>query len=117
MSDDVFRAASCLDGGATPVGVQNCGGFTGSGIVIGHLCGGISRDGDTFKGDSRLAHALLHRVYAYFKDAYGTVLCQDVRKGAKGGCPEVVGKAAQWAAIAILQEFTDYKPEEPEEKK
>ena len=115
MNEDIFRAASCLDGGATPVGVQNCGGFTGCGIVIGHLCGGISRDGDEFRGDSQLAHELLHKVYAHFKEEYGTVLCQDVRKNVKGGCPEVVGRAAQWGAEVLLAEFSDYVPPQPEE--
>lgn len=85
--------------------------------MIGYLCGGISREGDEFRGDSGLAHQLLHKVYANFKEAYGTVLCDDVRKGAKGGCPDVVGKAAKWTAIAILREFTDYKPEESKEGK
>ena len=84
-------------------------------MVIGHLCGGISRDGDEFWGDSGLAHNLLHKVYHHFKEAYGTVLCQDVRK-AGVGCPEVVGKAAMWGAETMVREFTDYEPEEAEEK-
>ncbi len=58
----------------------------------------------------------MHTVYANYKEAYGTVLCKDVRKGAKGNCPDVVGKAAKWAAMAILQEFAGYKPEEPEDR-
>lgn len=85
--------------------------------MIGYLCGGISRDGDTFTGDSRLSHELLHKVYASFKEAYGTVLCDDVRKGAKGNCPDVVGLAAKWAATAILQEFAGYKPGESKEER
>lgn len=117
FSEDIYRAASCLDGGATPVGVQNCGGFTGCGIVIGHLCGAISRDGDKFQGDSKLAHKLLHEVYAHFKKAYGTVLCQDVKKGAKSDCAEVVGRAAKWAAEAIVREFTEYGPKKPKPPK
>jgi hypothetical protein len=83
--------------------------------VIGHLCGDISRDGDEFRGSSELAHRLLHQVYHHFKEAYGTVLCQDVKK-AGGGCPNVVGKAAIWAAEALVREFTDYKPEVTEEE-
>ncbi len=38
-SGDIFMAGSCLHGGATANGNANCGGFTGAGIVIGHLCG------------------------------------------------------------------------------
>jgi len=113
----LFRAASCLDGGATPVAVQNCGAFTGSGIVIGHLTGGITRQGGEFRGGTGLAHRLLHRVYDRFKEAYGTVLCRDVRKGAEGDCPEVCGRAARWVAEVLLEEFAGWKPPavEPED--
>jgi len=111
----LFRGSTCLDGGATPVGVQNCGAFTGAGMVIGHLCG--STRGETFEGSAKLAHDLLHKVYHRFKEHYGTVLCRDVRKGAEGDCPHVVGLAAQWVAEVLLAEFTDYQPpEEPEAK-
>ena len=113
----LFQGSTCLDGGATPTNVQNCGAFTGAGMVIGHLCG--STRGETFTGDAKLAHELLHKVYHRFKEHYGTVLCRDVRKGAEGDCPEVVGLAARWVAEALLEEFTDYTPPEPppEEKK
>ncbi|HUT95517.1 MAG TPA: C-GCAxxG-C-C family protein [Thermoguttaceae bacterium] len=111
----LFRGSTCLDGGATPVNVQNCGAFTGAGMVIGHLCG--STRGETFEGSAKLAHELLHKVYDRFKEEYGTVLCRDVRKGAEGDCPEVVGRAAQWVAEVLLAEFTDYEPpEEPKAK-
>jgi len=113
----LFRGSTCLDGGATPVAVQNCGAFTGAGMVIGHLCG--SARGETFEGDAKLAHELLHKVYGRFKEHYGTVLCRDVRKGAQGDCPEVVGRAARWVAEVLLEEFAGYnppKPPEPEEK-
>ena len=111
----LFRGSTCLDGGATPTGTQNCGGFTGAGMVIGHLCGS-TRD-ETFKGSAKLAHELLHKVYHRFKDEYGTVLCGDVKKGAEGDCPEVVGRAAKWVAEVLLEEFTDYTPpDRPEEE-
>ena len=111
----LFRGSTCLDGGATPVNVQNCGAFTGAGMIVGHLCG--STRGEAFEGSAKLAHELLHKVYHRFKEEYGTVLCRDVREGAEGDCPEVVGKAAQWVAEVLLEEFTDYvRPEEPEEE-
>ena len=47
---DLFRTASCLDGGATPSKIANCGAFTGSGMVIGWLCG-TGRF-----GDNKLSH-------------------------------------------------------------
>ena len=107
----LFRGSTCLDGGATPVAVQNCGAFTGAGMVIGHLCGS-TRD-EAFKGDAKLAHALLHKVYHRFKEHYGAVLCRDVRKGAEADCPKVVGLASQWVAEVLLEQFTDYTPPEP----
>lgn len=113
--EGLFRAATCLDGGATPVGEQNCGGFTGAGMVIGYVCG--SRRNDTFHGTAELAHGLLHQVYRRFAEAYGTVLCCDVRKGAKGDCPEVVGQAARWTAEAILGAFCGYVPREESKEK
>jgi len=101
-SKDVFRTACCLDGGATPSNVQNCGAFTGSGIIIGYICGT-----DRF-GNTGLSHNLIHQVYKRFKEKYGSVLCRDVRE--KGGsCPEVVGKAAGWAAEVIIRQFTNYE--------
>jgi hypothetical protein len=107
--EGLFRAATCLDGGATPVAVQNCGGFTGAGIVIGFLCG--SRRNETFYGSAKLAHRLLHQVYHRFAKEYGTVLCRDVRKSMNGNCPEVVGRAACWTAEVLLAEFCGLKLE------
>lgn len=103
--EDVFRAACCLDGGATPTGMQNCGAFTGSGIIIGYLCGTKPF------GNTGLAHKLIRQVYERFKESYGTVLCKDVREKGEGNCPEIVGKAAQWTIEMILRQFTNYGKE------
>lgn len=99
----IFRAACCLDGGATPTGIQNCGAFTGSGIIIGYLCGT-----GPF-GNTRLAHKLVRRVYEQFKETYGTVLCKDVRNAGQGDCPKIVARASRWTAEAILNQFTNYR--------
>ena len=98
---DVFRTACCLDGGATPTKIANCGAFTGSGIIIGYLCGT-----NPF-GNTDLSHRLIHEVYERFKKEYGSVLCKEIRKK-NSDCPDVVGKAASWAAEAILRQFTRY---------
>ena len=103
QDEDLFRTSCCLDGGATPTGIASCGGFTGSGIIIGYLCGT-----NPF-GDTGLAHRLIHRVYEKYKKAYGSVLCKDARKKAKGDCPKVVGSAAMWTTEIILRQFTNYK--------
>lgn len=100
---DLFRAASCLDGGATPAGIQNCGAFTGAGMVIGCLCGS-----DNF-GNTKLSHRLIRQVYKQFETEYGTVLCKDVRKKVNSNCPEVVARAAKWTAEVLLRQFTNYK--------
>jgi len=93
------RAASCLDGGATPRGVQSCGAFTGAGMFLGWLCGTAE-----FK-NPLLARKLLKQVYQQFESQYGSVLCKDIRPKAASDCPKVVGLAAQWTAEAILSEF------------
>jgi hypothetical protein len=112
IDEGLFRGATCLDGGATPVGEQNCGGFTGSGMIIGYVCG--SRRAEDFHGSAKLAHQLLHKVYHRFAEHYGTVLCRDVRKGAKGNCPEVVGRAARWVAEVLLADFAGYQVSQTE---
>jgi len=99
----LFRTASCLDGGATPTKMANCGAFTGSGMVIGWLCGT-----ERF-GDNSLSHELIHKVYKCFEEEYGTVICKEVRKSADGKCPEVVGMAAKWTAEILLRQFAQYE--------
>lgn len=100
---NVFRTSCCLDGGATPTGIQSCGGFTGSGIIIGYACGT-----DPF-GNTSLSHKLIHELYRKFKDAYGSVLCKDVRAKARSNCPKVVGTAARWTTEIILRQFTNHQ--------
>jgi len=101
---NLFRAGCGLDGGSTPVGIQNCGGFTGSAMVMGYLTGRW-RNENGFVGGTGLVHHLTHRLYVRFKEHYGTVLCKDVRKGVGGDCPEAVGRAARWTAEILLEEF------------
>ncbi len=99
----LFRAAGCLDGGATPKEVQNCGAFTGLGMVIGWTCG---REG--FQ-KNKLAHKLIRKVYKQFEKEYGSVLCRDVKKKAKSDCPVVVANAVKWTTEVLLRQFTNYK--------
>ena len=103
---DLFRVASCLDGGATPTGIQNCGGFTGSGMVIAWVCGA-----NEF-GNTKLSHKLIRQVYEQFEKDYGTVICKDVKKKMNRNCPEVVARAAKWTAEVLLSQFTDYQQKE-----
>jgi len=103
IDEGLFRAASCLDGGATPTKMANCGSFTGSGMLIGWACGT-----DRF-GDNSLSHKLIHKLHERFEEEYGSVICKEIRDKTGEKCPEVVGKAAQWTTEIILNQFTTYK--------
>lgn len=103
VNEELFRAASCLDGGATPTKLANCGSFTGSGMLIGWACGT-----DRF-GDNSLSHKLIHKVHARFEEEFGSVICKEIREKTGGKCPEVVGNAAKWATEIVLRQFTNYK--------
>jgi len=98
----LFRAASCLDGGATPHGRQSCGGFTGAGMYIGWICGT-----EGFQS-ARLSHRLIRNVHERFEQRYGSILCKDVRRAANGDCIDVVASAARWTTEALLAQFADY---------
>ncbi len=107
VNEDIFLAASCLDGGATPTAKANCGAFTGAGIVIGHLCG---RSRANFEGGANLAHRLIRQVHDGVVEAFGSVLCGEIRAATNRNCVEVVGTGARLAAKAILDEFGEYNP-------
>ena len=111
LADDrkCFRAAGPLDGGATPVGLQNCGSFTGAGMAIGYLWGRQRKA--TFEGTNEQAHALIHQLYQKFEEHYGSVLCKDVREKAESDCPEVVGRAAKWTAQILIDAFNNQGPD------
>ena len=100
----LFRGASCLDGGATPTGLQNCGSFTAAGMAIGYLCG--RRRSATFEGTTTPSHTLIRKLYRQYEEHYGSVLCKEVRQKAERDCPHVVGLAAQWTAHILLDEFS-----------
>ena len=101
--DSLFRAASCLDGGATPTKLANCGSFTGSGMLIGWVCG------TQRFGDNALSHELIHKVHKCFEEEYGSVICKEVRENADSKCSEVAAKAAKWTTEILLKQFTNYE--------
>jgi hypothetical protein len=103
VDEALFRSSSCLDGGATPTKRASCGSFTGSGMVIGWVCG------TNRFGDNRLSNKLIRAVYERFNEEYGSVICEDVRNKAGGKCPEVVGNSAKWTTEVLLRQFTNYK--------
>jgi len=97
--EGLFRAASCLDGGATPTNLASCGAFTGSGMVIGWVCG------TQRFGDNSLSRKLIHKVHKCFEEEYGSVICKEVRNKADSKCPEVVANGAKWATEVLLKQF------------
>ena len=98
----LFRAASCLDGGATPTNLASCGAFTGSGMVIGWLCG------TQRFGDNSLSRKLIHQVHGCFVDKYGSVICKNVRDKTNSECQKVVANSAKWTTEILLKQFTNY---------
>ena len=115
----LFRAASCLDGGATPTGLHQCGSFTAAGLAIGYLCG-RTRD-EIFFGGRTLARQLLQKVFRQFQEHYGSVLCKEVRTKVNGNCSLTVFRTAQWTAQTLLETFAGYKippvPEVPPQRR
>jgi len=100
--NELFRTASCLDGGATPTKKASCGAFTGAGMIIGWTCG------TQRFGDNAFPRELIHGVHDRFVEEYGSVICEIVREKSEENCPEVVGKAARWTAEILLKQFTNY---------
>ncbi len=102
----VFMAASPLSGGATRTRTASCGAFTGSGLVIGSLCG---RTRANFAGKAPLAGELILPLSDRVAETWGSVLCNEIRPKVDGKCPEVVGRIASWAAEIVLKQFTNYR--------
>jgi len=102
-NEDLFRAASCLDGGATPDFSASCGAFTASGMMIGWVCG-TGRF-----GDNSLSHDLIHKVHQHFVSEYGSVVCKHIRENTDTNCPEVVGQAAKRTTEILLEQFAKRK--------
>lgn len=95
----LLRGASCLDGGATPTKLANCGAFTGAGLIFGYMCGSHTY------GDRGLGHELITALHGKFVEAYGGVLCKDVRTAVEGKCVEVVGITCRWSVEIMIERF------------
>ena len=104
--ETLVMAVGPLSGGATRTRNASCGAFTGCGLAIGSVCG---RTRANFSGKAPLAGELILQVHDKFVEAYGDVLCSNIRPKVNNQCPEVVGKAAAWAAEALLKQFAGYQ--------
>ncbi|MBI4876672.1 MAG: C_GCAxxG_C_C family protein [Acidobacteria bacterium] len=103
-NEAVFLAGTGLHGGASATGNASCGAFTGAGMVIGSLRG-RSREKLADRDAAALAGKLVRELSGKFEQTYGSVVCKDVRAKAEKNCPEVVSRAADWAAEILLAQF------------
>ena len=124
--EGVFRAATGFAGGGALCGDGNCGAYTGGIMMLSYLAG---RTRDDFEDRARAAFTtfgMVRRLRERFIEEYGSVKCRDIQyrvlgrpywlideddvvKFEKAGghddkCPEVVGRAARWAAEIIEEE-------------
>ncbi|MBU1227676.1 MAG: C-GCAxxG-C-C family protein [Actinobacteria bacterium] len=121
--DAVFRAATGLAGGGGLACDGSCGAYNGAILFFGQLLG---RDRDDFADPAgvRLQTAgMVRELRQRFIDAYGSVTCRNIQTKTMGRpyyiadpedfrrfhdagahdvyCPEVVGRAARWAAEIV----------------
>lgn len=126
VNKDVFKSASAFAGGVGLTGDGCCGAYLGAAMVLSSLRG---RERDDFadpEGVRKESSRLVRRLREGFIGEYGSVTCRDIHTkifgrpyyiadpdemakfDAAGGheskCPEVVGKAARWAAQIIVEE-------------
>lgn len=124
IDDAVFRAAHGLAGGGALSGQGTCGALSGGIMAISAAHG---RERQNFAaGPYRHASKKAKRLFDRFVEEYGSCICGQVQTkvmgrsfnlwdpddykafDAAGGhrdkCPDVVGKAARWAAEILLEE-------------
>ncbi len=133
-NDDIFKAATGLAGGGGGAIDGSCGSYVGAIMVLGSLLG---RERDNFVNlDQTVGFKTLELVRKFrekYIQEYGSVVCRNIQTKVLGrpyyivdpdemakfeaagghgdaGCPEVVGKAAQWMAELILEENLLHHP-------
>jgi C_GCAxxG_C_C family probable redox protein len=121
--DGVFKAATGLAGGGGLSGDSGCGAYVGSIMMLSYLAGRPREDFEDRTGGAMRTFRLAQRLRDRFIEEYGSVRCHEIqhrilgrpyylmdmddfRKFDEAGghtekCPEVVGKAARWAAELI----------------
>ncbi len=126
VNKDVFKAASAFAGGVGLTGDGCCGAYLGSAMVLSSLRGRVKDDFADPQGLRQESFRLVRRLRERFIGEYGSVTCRDIHTkilgrpyyiadademakfdeagGHSEKCPEVVGKAARWAAEIIVEE-------------
>ena len=124
-SDAVFRAASGFAGGMGLTSRGPCGGFTGTALVIGQICGRERNDFDDREGTRFQAYRLTRLLVEEFTREFGSIICRDVQSRVFGRsfdlndpqqfklfeeagahrdkCPDVVGRASRLGLKIILE--------------
>ncbi len=126
-SPEAFRAASGLAGGVGLSIEGSCGALTGGAMAISLLFGRKLEAFDDQEGRRFTAYRLAKQLQDRFMSVYGTSICSGIQKKVlgrpyslyikdefnefveKGGhsdkCPQVVSRAARWAAEIMLDEL------------
>ncbi len=124
-NDIIFKAATALAGGGARAIDGSCGAYTGAILFFGSIVG---RERNDFKDEAKVrlqTHDLAKRLHDKFIEEYGSVVCQSIQTKTMGRsyylidpdeykkfldagahdiyCPDVVGKAAKWAAEILLE--------------
>lgn len=126
-NDDVFKAATGLTAGGGMCIDGSCGAYAGAIMVLSSLLG---RERDDFADTAEVLFRnfeLIQKLRQKFIQEYGSIICcniqtkvfgrpyyladmDDLERFEEAGghdvlhCPEVVGKAARWAAELIVKE-------------
>ena len=125
-NDDIFKAGTGLAGGGGRATDGSCGSYVGGIMVLSSLVG---RERDNFADPECIRFRTMDlclKFHDRFIREYGSVVCRDIQTKVMGRpyyiadpdemekfhnagahdiyCPEVVGKAARWAAELILAE-------------
>ncbi len=122
-NDDIFQAATGLAAGGGGCIDGNCGAYSGAVMMLSAMRG---RSREKFDDHAKVGEnfALVRKLHEKFIREYNSVVCRDVqtrvfgrpfylvdpdefKKFEQAGahdthCPEVVGKAARWAAEVII---------------
>jgi C_GCAxxG_C_C family probable redox protein len=124
-NDDVFKAATGLVAGGGACIDGSCGAYAGAIMVLSSLLGRQRDDFADTAGVLFRNFELVQKLRVKFIQEYGSVICRNIQtklfgrpyyladmddfeKFEKAGghdvhCPEVVGKAARWAAEIISE--------------
>lgn len=125
---DAFKSATGLAGGVGLSVEGSCGGLTGGVMGISLFYGRELDNISDPEGDRFVSYRLAARLHERFVEEYGTSICGKIHQQVMGQtyrlnrpddwdrfieagghsekCPQVVGKAARWAAEIIIAEAT-----------